>query len=447
MNIINRLNKNEFLNLLGDESRDVILVQGARQVGKTTFIQQVLSGRPFVTNLNLEKDLDFLRDLDRTLNFEEFTRLVQLKVGTTDFDSKGSVLFIDEAQESEKIGSYIRFMKEDWKNIRVILSGSSMTRIFRNVQRVPVGRFRPWLITPLTYGEFLSASPHSFLKEVYANFCSSPKQGMADNPIHNEFLKSMDEYLTVGGLPAVVTTYFSGADYIARRRFILNSQEDDFVRKSSLSDRSLFNKGMKGVANFIGMPSKKSHIHEVNSLSEKILSELAAWNLVHEVEQKGTNSTTQHLSKRYIYDCGVAQDLREMPFPRLSLVSTQSPVLRTQLGGLFENALLLQIIGERTFFDSISGWKKGTSDSQEIDFILRHETGAFPIECKATQKISSKNWSALQTYLDITNQKIGFIVSAAPFEVLRRGKHILINLPIYFATRGNIFKCAKIYST
>ena len=391
MNIINRLNKNEFLNLLGDESRDVILVQGARQVGKTTFIQQVLSGRPFVTNLNLEKDLDFLRDLDRTLNFEEFTRLVQLKVGTTDFGSKGSVLFIDEAQESEKIGSYIRFMKEDWKNIRVILSGSSMTRIFRNVQRVPVGRFRPWLITPLTYGEFLSASPHSFLKEVYANFCSSPKQGMADNPIHNEFLKSMDEYLTVGGLPAVVTTYFSGADYIARRRFILNSQEDDFVRKSSLSDRSLFNKGMKGVANFIGMPSKKSHIHEVNSLSEKILSELAAWNLVHEVEQKGTNSTTQHLSKRYIYDCGVAQDLREMPFPRLSLVSTQSPVLRTQLGGLFENALLLQIIGERTFFDSISGWKKGTSDSQEIDFILRHETGAFPIECKATQKISSKN--------------------------------------------------------
>lgn len=446
MSIINRLNKKEFLNLLDDESQDVILVQGARQVGKTTFIQQALRDRSSVTTVNLEKDLDFLRDLDRTLSFEEFTRLVQLKVGTSAFDIRGSVLFIDEAQESEKIGSYIRFMKEDWKNIRVILSGSSMSRIFRNTQRVPVGRFRPWLITPLTYGEFLSASPHFLLKEVYAGFCASPQKGVADNPIHSEFLKSMDEYLTVGGLPAVVTTYFSGADYVARRRFILDSQEDDFVRKSSLADRSLFNKGMKGVANFIGMPSKKSHVHEMNSISEKVLSELAAWNLILEVEQKGTNSTTQHLSKRYVYDCGVAQDLREMPFPRLSLVSTQSPVLRTQLGGLFENVLLLQIIGERTFFDSISGWKKGSSDSPEVDFILRHETGTLPIECKATQKISSKNWSALQTYLEITEQKIGFIVSAAPFEVSRRGKHILINLPIYFATRSNIFKCAEIYS-
>ncbi len=41
--------------------------------------------------------------------------------------------------------------------------------------RVPVGRFRPWLVTPLVFEEFLSASQHTHLKEIYDAFCQHPK--------------------------------------------------------------------------------------------------------------------------------------------------------------------------------------------------------------------------------------------------------------------------------
>ena len=131
MKNINRLNQESLARALTDaSSRDVILVQGARQVGKTTLIEQTLTNRRSVFSLNLERDPSSLRDIDRTTSFDQFTKFLQAHFKTAHFDHPDVLLFIDEAQESEKIGGYIRFMKEEWRHARVVMSGSSMTRIF-----------------------------------------------------------------------------------------------------------------------------------------------------------------------------------------------------------------------------------------------------------------------------------------------------------------------------
>ena len=431
--------------LQSQDTRDVFLIQGALQVGKTTLIETCLRKMPKVLATNLEKDADFLREIDRTTSFDQFTRLIQTHFKLANFDAPEVTLFIDEAQESDKIGSYIRFMKEDWHHAKVIISGSSMSRIFRNTDRVPVGRYRPWLVTPFVFDEFLSASGQQYLIDLAAAFAQSPKEGLIEGATHDAFLKILDEYLMVGGLPEVVTTYFSGGDYQRKRTSIYDSQEDDFVRKSSLSDRLLFGKGLKGVANFIGMPSKYSHVHEQKKIAEKILSEEIAWNLIVEIEQKGFNATTQHLPKRYLYDLGMAQDLRAMPFPRLSLVSTKNPDLRSQLGGLFENAFLLQILGEQSYLGHVSGWRRGGADGPEVDFVWRTNSLAIPLECKATQTLSAKHWSSLKAYLDATDQKIGFLITASPFKVIRSKDRTLINLPLYLANLANIRQCLEQY--
>ena len=445
MNII-RLQSQILENALqSQDSRDVFLVQGARQVGKTTLIESCLRKMPKVLASNLEKDADFLRAIDRTSSFDQFTKLIQSHFKLANFDAPGVTLFVDEAQESDKLGSYIRFMKEEWQHAKVIISGSSMSRIFRNTDRVPVGRYRPWIVTPLVFDEFLSASGHNYLIDLAKNFAEAPQEGLIDGATHDAFMNILDEYLTVGGLPEVVTTYFSGGDFQRKRTSIYDSQEDDFVRKSSLSDRLLFGKGLRGVANFIGMPSKYSHIYEHKKIAEKILSEEIAWNLIVEIEQKGFNATTQHLPKRYLYDLGMAQDLRAMPFPRLSLVSTKNPDLRSQLGGLFENAFLLQILSEQSYLGNISGWRRGGANGPEIDFVWRTNSLAIPLECKATQTLSAKHWSSLKTYLNLTEQKIGCLISASPFKVIRSKDKTLINLPLYLANLASIRKCIEQY--
>ena len=151
------------------------------------------------------------------------------------------------------------------------------------------------------------------------------------------------------------------------------------------------------------------------------------------------------MPKRYLYDLGIAQDLREMPFPRLSTVATQNPALRTQLGGLFENALLLSIIADQARYGDISGWRKAGSESPELDFVWRNQEQLIAIECKATRKISMKHWSSLKAYHESIGESgvhaIGVLVSAAPFEIIRSRAGTLINLPLYLANGEMLRRC------
>jgi predicted AAA+ superfamily ATPase len=429
--------------LLDQDARDVILVEGARQVGKTTLIKNCLAKFSDVYAINLETDTSILREIDRTESFEEFTRVLTAYFSLSPLDARERILFIDEAQESEKIGSYVRSMKEIWKHLRVILSGSSMNRIFRKDQRIPVGRYRSMLVTPFTFEEFLRASAKPHLIQYYEEFTNAPKLGLIDGAIHKQFLELLDLYFEVGGLPAVVASFFSNGNFRAIRNSILDSQEDDFVRKSSLSERSYFKAGLRGTANYIGMPSKTTQIHEKFSVAEKIISELLAWKLIVEVEQRGQEPTSKILPKRYLYDIGIAQDLREMPFPKLSIVTTTNPALRTQLGGLFENALLLQILSEQGYQGHMSGWKKSSHQSTEVDFVWRLLNTVVPLECKATLSAKRNHYSGLAQYLDVTGLNFGILVSAAPFSITKRGKNTFLNLPLYLASGANITRLAE----
>ena len=136
----------------------MLLVQGARQVGKTVICKQALSQLPpnrKITFINLEESPDLKLQIDQTQNFAEFTALLRLSKGFA--PGEDAVLFIDEAQESKKIGSYVRFMKENWQHTKCILTGSSMTKLFDNDTRVPVGRFESLIVRPSSFREYLRA--------------------------------------------------------------------------------------------------------------------------------------------------------------------------------------------------------------------------------------------------------------------------------------------------
>ena len=125
MDYINRNQEEQLLELVEADqpNKDVLLVEGARQVGKTTTIEQILSRvEPVRISVNLEKESLLRSEIDACRQFSEFEDLLLHKL---DFDpNERSILFIDEAQESLKLGQFVRFMKESWRRTTVILSGS-----------------------------------------------------------------------------------------------------------------------------------------------------------------------------------------------------------------------------------------------------------------------------------------------------------------------------------
>ncbi|MBF0107505.1 MAG: ATP-binding protein, partial [Deltaproteobacteria bacterium] len=349
--------------------------------------------------------------------------------------NKKQILYFDEAQESELLGSYLRFIKEDLVNTTCITTGSSMTRLFRPDQRVPVGRYLSLRLGPFSFDEFLQTAQQDALIEAVR----SPVNKLTDigQALHQNLLGELDSYLSTGGMPEVVLQFRNGADYKRTLKSLLLSQEEDFVRKSGFVNRRQFMDVLKGVSNFLGYTSKYTHMSDEVREIKKVATLMQAWHLIHEVEQKCLSSTTSFYPKRYCYDLGIAQMVRNMPFPTLSILKTLDEGLRTQLGGLLENMVLIQLKEFQLGQCDISGFKNGSNGNAEVDFIVFSRT-IVPIECKASQKITPRSFSSLRQYLQKSKTRIGFLVSAAPYKKYKEGGMVFYNIPLYLC-RYEIF--------
>lgn len=408
--------------------KDVLLVEGARQTGKTTLVEQALAAQRIpVISLNLEKQTRLRGRIDACGEFSEFEEVLTDHLG---FDrTRRSILFLDEAQESAKLGSFVRFMKESWEKTTAILSGSTLTRLFRPETRFPVGRIRRLLVTPFGFSEFLSATGKKNLIES----ARSLEEGISPSR-HQLLLESWEAFLETGGLPAVVMEFAARGNYRARRADILADYEEDFRRILDEKDFPLAQGCLRSVAHFAGSPSKNSTVvpsagTAVNQRINEIFARLEQWHLVLRSDQKGPSpeGSYGYHPKRYLFDTGLLKQMRESGFPSLGLLENQQPDVRGPLGGLLENQLAIEIARSGL---ELAGWKK-TPSGGEIDFILKWEGLAFPLECKAALKLKGSHLRGIFDYMDLYGLGAGFTVSAAPFHVVPAHGRKIVNIPFY----------------
>jgi len=403
---------------------NVLLVQGARQVGKTYLLRSCLEGKEKTISINLEKEPQTKLAIEATKSFEEFTELL---IRRHNFKANaGYTLFIDEAQESAKLGSYVRFMKEEWSNTKSILTGSSMKRLFRGDVRVPVGRV-----------DYLNIQGFSFREYLRMNDCESllddaKSSAVISNELHQILLSKFDRFLIVGGLPDAVIAQKNGADFESVLNFITASQCEDFLRIEDVKSY-LFIDALKGVSNHVGSAAKFTHIAANNYDAKKIIQKLREWSIVYEIDQQGESPTQNFAPKRYLYDLGVLRFIRESSIPTISLIHTIDERLRTPLGGLMENAILLQLLAGSGGLNFISGWKKNHKEPIEVDFVTKHDGIPLPIEVKATLKANERHCKNIVHYCKLFALKKGVLFSLDNRRVFKCGAVDIEVLPAYLA--------------
>lgn len=418
-----------------EEFNNVLLIEGARQVGKTTLVHQALASlkTPY-KEVNLEEKRELAQKMDLVRDFDEFTELLQVELNWQ--PGSNEILFIDEAQESSKIGSFVRFMKEKWKRSLVILSGSILSRIFDDETRYPVGRVTPISLQPFDFEEFLLADEAAPLLSLLQNFTKNFK--IAPNT-HQHLLEKLNQYIEVGGLPEVVTTYFKKGDWDSIRKNILMGYYNDFKRVAGETKQTYLIAAFKAVASLLGSPFKNSFVSALldggkNQEIIEALSRLETWKMILKVDQKGTQPEKNFHPKRYLFDIGVAKQLREQVLPQIELVGKGMSEKRTPLGGLIENIMAFILQSETT---ELAGWKKASSGS-EVDFIVKRKNDVVPIECKAAAKIKNTHLGGLRDCMRILGVSTGVLVSLAPFEIRKLpSKETIILVPLYLAGRWN----------
>ena len=404
----------------------VILLEGARQVGKTTLINHVLDmiNRPSL-RLNLEEYRSIAMKIDKCADFE---RLLSVEYS---FKGDGQrLLFIDKAQESRYLGNFIRFMKEKWIHTPVILSGSSMSRMFKHVKRFPVGRLKRFHLQPFSYREFLRLLGKEELLDIKDFFSVS-------DLVHSENLKMLQQYFLVGGLPAVIEAYKNDGNWKGVREDLFYDYKSDFERIFSEKEANLLELCLQGVSNNLGSQSLYSQIVKTTSSLYRsipeILGLLENWKLIHKLTLKsGRAEQPAFAPKRYLYDLGMAQQLRLCTIPVIDIINQLNTALRTPLGGLMENMLANELVftGQK-----LTGWKRG-QNSFEADFLYETaDGGKIPVECKASLREKSRHLNGLLAYAEeFRVNRIVLVNLARPVKRNLAGDNLFLSIPLYLAS-------------
>ncbi|HIP47610.1 MAG TPA: ATP-binding protein [Lutibacter sp.] len=155
---IKRKIEESIINTLNN-TNTIIVVYGARQVGKTTLINKLLEQIDLrVLKINAEElkyaSLFSSRDLEKMLTLVE----------------NYAVLFIDEAQTIENIGVNIKILHDAVPDLKIILSGSSSFDLSNKIKEPLTGRTKTYMLFPLSFSE-LKAEKNSFqLQELLPDF-------------------------------------------------------------------------------------------------------------------------------------------------------------------------------------------------------------------------------------------------------------------------------------
>lgn len=410
----------------GEEHPNVLLLEGARQVGKTTLVgalrERMDRGMLY---LDLEESRRAAHDIDRCEDFQDFERYLS---AVHRFEGRGErILCIDEAQESRRLGTFVRFMKEKWHHTPVLLTGSSMARIFGADTRIPVGRVTRFLLQPFSFREFLRCGGLENLLDMEEPFRIQPF-------IHARLLEGLQHYVDVGGLPAVAAAFFADQPWRSVRRDLYLDYRADFARVFSETEATLFDQCLRGVAANLGSPSKYSQmVKSTASLYRKVpafLSLLESWKLVLKLELRGERPEQQgYAPKRFLFDPGLANDLRLTVLPRIDVVANLKAAQRTPLGGILENVLATELTATGQV---LAGWKMGVN-SYEVDFVYRAESGAtVPVECKASLSSRRRDTRGLVEYAKRHDSRLGVLVNLDTPGTLTASSGVkVVHIPAY----------------
>lgn len=191
---------------LKSNSKKILLIDGARQVGKTYIIRHV--GQQLFENfieLNMVEDSVGARLFAETKSVEDFYLQVSMLEGSKMKQKENTLIFIDEIQAYPHLLTLLKFLSQDNK-FTFIASGSLLGVTLSQTTSIPMGSIRKVRMFPLDFEEFLYANG---LNEFAISTMRKKFERLEalDEPTHNKMMDYFRKYLLVGGLPDAVNSY------------------------------------------------------------------------------------------------------------------------------------------------------------------------------------------------------------------------------------------------
>ncbi len=410
------------------DKREIIVIHGARQTGKTTLLKLITER--LIKDKNIPAQDIFYFDLEDFELLEMFNKghkevvsYIESRAGKV---RKAKIyLLIDEVQYLSAPSSLLKILHDHYEWLKVIVSGSSSFQLKSKFGDSLVGRTVDFELYPLDFEEFILFKGQSF----NLNNSKTFKSSLA----HKELARLFREYLIYGGYPKVVLEKSAEAKTIYLKQVIDTYIKKDIRDLGRIRDVFRFNKLLRVLADKAGALLNVLELSSTVGISRKTIEDylfiMENTYVIKLVAPFFTNvrGEISKMPKIFFEDTGVANLLKYGFF------------LQKLEGELFENAMfciIRSIIGR----EFIRYWR--TKQKTEIDFIVDFSSKKIPLEAKLTYP--RKSPGNLASFLDKYRGKVGYVVSlegAGPYGKDKRVKH-LYPWEIYYAFKkgdGSIF--------
>lgn len=193
---------------LQSDSEKILLIDGARQVGKTYIIRYV--GKKMFENfieINMIEDFLGSRFFENTKTVEDFYLQVSMIAGNKMKEKDNTLIFIDEIQAYPHLLTLLKFLSQDNK-FTYIASGSLLGVALSQTTSVPMGSIRKVRMFPLDFEEFLYANGMNEIAILSIQKKFERLEAL-DEPMHNKMMDLFRKFLLVGGMPDAVNSYLA----------------------------------------------------------------------------------------------------------------------------------------------------------------------------------------------------------------------------------------------
>lgn len=406
--------------------RKPLILQGARQVGKTWLLKE-FGSRHFedVCYANFERSQPLNRIFEGSISPMKIVEQLSLFHGRKILPEKTLIIF-DEVQEVPRALTSLKYFAEEAPEYPICCAGSLLGVALHQGTSFPVGKVEFLTLQPLSFQEFLIANEEKMLVDYIL-------QGNFDTEAFVEKLQDyLKSYFVIGGMPAAVQKWLDTHDYFEVediQRQLLQAYVDDFSKHA---------------------PSKL--IAKIRYVWQSIPSQLAKENkkFVYGLVREGARAREYEDTLMWLSDTGLIRRVYRLSKPDLPLKAYEDlqsfkvylldvGLLRL-LGGLspkviiegcrifeeFKGALTEQfVLQELSLFPRLNTSHYWTSEaSAEVDFVFSEGLEVYPLEVKSGVNVHAKS---LKIYDGKYNPKYLYRTSLLPYEKNDR----LINVPLY----------------
>ena len=411
------------------KQRKILLLRGARQVGKTFSIRVLGQSFKYFLEVNFEEDRAVSALFKESLNpfylSEKLSAYFSIPIVPGE-----TLLFFDEIQACPDALSSLRFFYEKMPDLHVASAGSLLELVLSELPSYGVGRIQSLFMYPMSFDEYLNALGEKVLIDM--------KDSRNLGPVfHNKIIDYLKIFYLIGGLPEIVEEYVDTKNILNCQQKLgdlLESFRDDFAKYKKQVDIQTLDEVFKSIAVQTGHKFKYSNIdsaHDRRALKQALdlLVQAGLAYKVYHTAGHGVPLGAEVKSNRFkvvLFDTGMHFRILELNNADILVAKDIDMINKGGIAEVFVGNEFIKSMDNRIRGQLFYWHNEGKGTSSEVDYLIQKDSKIIPIEVKSGKTGKMKS---MMVFLKQHKSEYGVRLSLENFS---KYENILI-MPLYSA--------------